>query len=894
MESLVKSVISCLNRYATTNDAGIAGTLKKYLSNIVLMLFMALSTTAFSQEISPQMLKKIESLPRDKQAALAAQYGFDLDKPRLRKGDGTKTSDIALPGEPLEQPRGGDDREVDEYLLFQEKYAEFQESMIAKDEKPQRYGMALFDRDISTFAPTDDASVPDNYRLGAGDRLIIYLFGTENNQYDLQISRDGAIALPKLGPIRLAGLTFEDARHAIQERVSEQLLGAEVTVSMGRLRAINVFMAGEVAVPGAYSVSALTTVTQALFQAGGVSEIGSLRNIQVKRRGRVAASFDAYSLLMKGDASGDSRLQSGDVVFVPPYDGIVTIHGAVKRPMIYEFKIPETVMDSVKMAGGFNEDAYAAGISVISKAVNRALPEVVNIDLSMSGKESTMLKNGDLVSVPVSTTNLKNAVTIKGAVVRPGIYGWIEGQRISDLLGSVDGDLKNYADLGYCLIVRQKNQRLDIEVLQIDLASAIINKGSDEDIETQPRDKVVVFGLANVTDLSSLQSDETEDMQPSLEQLLPDRFDKEETTELEDEVAAVQRDVLLAPIIDKLQSQARAGEPVQTASISGAVKSPGTFPVTNDFDAVKLIAAAGGLEDRVYMKAAELRSLYLGSDDEVLSRYVDLDLKQKSDRSLSIKSRDHLHIRAIPRWNPREKVVVEGEVKFPGIYRIQKGETLANVIRRAGGLTEDAFALGTVFTRESIAELETLRAREFAQSIIRDFAASQLTKEEKQIDIKEITSVADKLDEFVGAGRLLIDVDAALAGDRLANIRLEDGDKLIVPPRTSTVTVVGEIRRPGTHSFQQDLDLNDYVGLSAGMTARADDKELYIVKADGSVLRQKGSWVRFTADVALDPGDTIVVPIDSDYTNNIKLWREITQIVFNSTAGLASIAAATR
>ena len=194
--------------------------------------------------------------------------------------------------------------------------------------------------------------------------------------------------------------------------------------------------------------------------------------------------------------------------------------------MIYEFKIPETVADSVKMAGGFNEDAYAAGISVISKAVNRALPEVINIDLSMSGKESTMLKNGDLVSVPVSTTNLKNAVTIEGAVVRPGVYGWIEGQRISDLLRSVDGDLKNYADLGYCLIVRQKNQRLDIEVLQIDLASAIINKGSDDDIETQPRDKVVVFGIANVTDLSSLQSDETEDMQLSLDELLSDRFEK--------------------------------------------------------------------------------------------------------------------------------------------------------------------------------------------------------------------------------------------------------------------------------------------------------------------------------------------------------------------------------
>ena len=362
--------------------SGLHGHPKGIYTALVSRSLWRFRAAAFSQEISPQMLEKFESLPRDQQAALAAQYGLDLDELRLRKGDGTKTSDIALPGEPLGQSLAGDDRKVDEYLLFQEKYAEFQESMIAEDQKPQRYGMALFDRDISTFAPTDDASVPDNYRLGTGDRLIIYLFGTENNQYDLQISRDGAIALPKLGPIRLAGLTFEDARHAIHERVSEQLLGAEVTVSMGRLRAINVFMAGEVAVPGAYSVSALTTVTQALFQAGGVSEIGSLRNIQVKRRGRVAVTFDAYSLLIKGDASGDSRLQSGDVVFVPPYDGVVTVHGAVKRPMIYEFKVPETVMDSIKMAGGFHEDAYAAGVSVVSKAINQALPEVINIDLS--------------------------------------------------------------------------------------------------------------------------------------------------------------------------------------------------------------------------------------------------------------------------------------------------------------------------------------------------------------------------------------------------------------------------------------------------------------------------------------------------------------------------------
>ena len=190
--------------------------------------------------------------------------------------------------------------------------------------------MSLFDREVSTFAPTDDASVPDNYRLGAGDNLVIQLFGKDNEQYDCSQSKWN-INFPKLGPITLAGLTFENARELILSRVADQLIGVQATISMGRLRAINVFMAGEVAVPGAYSVSALTTITQALFQAGGISDIGSLRAIQVKRDGISVATFDAYQLLLQGDASADVRLQSGDVVFVPPYRGLVSVDGAVNR-----------------------------------------------------------------------------------------------------------------------------------------------------------------------------------------------------------------------------------------------------------------------------------------------------------------------------------------------------------------------------------------------------------------------------------------------------------------------------------------------------------------------------------------------------------------------------------
>ena len=870
-----------------------------WLTKSLVLVSMMSSIQVSSQSISPELLAEIETLPRSEQVVLAQRYGFDLDKVLGGERDKASGQEIGVPGQVLEAISDKDDeleREQREYELFQEAFAEFQQNQQEKDTALKRYGVALFDREVSTFAPTDDATVPGDYRLGAGDHLTIDLFGTENNHYDLQVTRDGEINIPKLGPILVAGLTFEDAREFIRSRVAEELLGAQASVSMGRLRAINIFLAGEVAVPGAYSVSALTTISQALFQVGGISDIGSLRNIQVKRHGKVAQIFDTYSLLLQGDSSNDIRLRSGDVVFVPPYSGAVTVTGAVKRPMIYEYIQGESIRDAITMAGELTPDAYPSGISVVSKALGKSLPEVKNIDLDLATSASYPLQDGDLITVPISTDNLKNAVTIEGAVVRPGIYGWVEGQRISDLLSSVDGDLKIYADLGYGLIVRQKNQRLDIEVLQVDLAAAILNKGSSEDVLTKPRDKILVFGLAKVTDLSSVDSETALDqMQISSEDGMLD-LEEEELSDIEKEVASVQRDVLLAPVISKLQSQARAGEPVKTASISGAVKSPGIFPVTTNFTVKKLIAAAGGLEDRVYMDSAELRSLFANPDNEILSRYTEIDLSAETDEraATKVESRDHLHVRAVARWNPDESVVLSGEIRFPGTYRIQKGESLSNVLNRAGGLTEDAFPIGTVFTRESIAKMETQRAREFAQSIIRDFAASQLTKEDKDIDIIEVSSVAEKLDEFTGSGRLLVDIEAAISGDQLADIRLEDGDNIIIPQRVSTVTVVGEIRRPGTHSYQKDLDLNDYIGLSAGMTARADNKELYIVRADGSVLRPESSWVRYTAEASLRPGDTIVVPIDSDYTNNIKLWREITQIVFNSTSGLAAIAAATR
>ena len=880
MSIFYKSGSSDLNfSSASQVRANVLSALKACL-NAVLLMSALLSAGVSAQAITPQMMQMLQTMPRAQQEALAQQYGVDLDQilGGVGGGMGGVAADIALPGEKLGQSSLLDtgNNSSQNYLLFQQRFAAFEKALLKEKEEMKRYGVSLFDKEVSTFAPTDDASVPDNYRLGAGDQLAIQLFGSESDQYDLQITRDGQISFPKLGPITVAGLTYEDARELIQSRVKDQIIGAQATISMGRLRAINIFMAGEVAVPGAYSVSALTTITQALFQAGGIGDIGSLRNIQVKRNGLTVETFDVYQLLLKGDASGDVRLQSGDVVFVPPYAGIVDVEGAVKRPMIYEFIDGESVADAVAMAGGLNQDAYSAAIAVVSKAIGKSLPGAKNIDLTQAERVSTGLRDGDKIRVPQSTENLENAVTLKGAVVRPGVYGWVVGQRISDILSSIPSDLKPYADLDYALVVRQKNAQLDIEVMQINLSSALNGEGSQDNILTRPRDQIIVFSQASVTDITTVDIAETE---------------------TETEIISSQRLALLRPIIEKLKSQARSGEPVQTISISGAVKSPGDYPLSRDDTVATLIAAGGGLQDSVYLDSAELRRLYLGQSNEILSRYIDLNLTTElmSSSGTVLQSRDHLYVRALPDWNPTNAVTVEGEVLFPGSYRIRKNETMTDVIERAGGLTASAFYEGAVFTRESVAEQEGLRSKEFAESIIRDFASSQLTKEDNTIGIDEIKAIADILEKFEGAGRLLVDVGAAMSGDSVANITLEDGDALTIPPRVSTVTVVGEIRRPGTHSFQAGLDLEDYLGLSAGLTARADDKELYIVRADGSVLRPTKSWMLFAGgNTSLNPGDTIVVPINAGYTDNLTLWREITQTIFNTTAGFASMIAVTK
>ena len=859
------------------------GFITSLIGTLLLALTVLGSTELAAQSISPQIVERLKTLPASQRNALLKQYGIDPSSLPGINNTALPERTLGAPGQPLERLN---DETEQSFAFLEPQPSEEPVEEVAPEDK--RFGLDLFRSDQSQFSLTDDSPVPDDYIIGIGDELQIYLLGKESATYTLPVERDGQIVVPGLIAVPIAGLRYEDARRFLIEQIESSKIGVNVSVTLARLRAVSVYVAGEVERPGTYSVSALTSATQLLFQVGGVSDIGSLRNIQINRSGKKIATLDLYDLLLRGDASSDVRLQSGDVVFIPPYRKEIKLYGAVKRPARYELIEGETLSDLIAMAGGVSADAYLRKISLV-----RSDPELGRTVTELSLSEaSPVLRDGDEIQVREQTTELSNGIEVDGAVVRPGYYGWTQGLRVSDLLGNLERDYLKVADLNYAMIVRTVNRLRDIRVLPFKPIDAISSPGSEADPELRPQDRVLVFRLPAVE--FELQSEglDTELELLSLSEAELRKREKEKA-EHEAEQRIGDRTLLLEPVIEKLRDQASPENPMSIASISGAVRVPGEYPLVANSDIADLIAAAGGLRDQAYLDAAELRRLRVAAGGGLSFSYESIDLRSPQElNGKLLSSRDHLTVRAIPDWNPTATVTISGEVRFPGAYRLERGERLADLIRRAGGFSDNAFPEGAMLTRESVALNERDRARDLAATIRQSVAASLLTEEVQGVSLAEISELTNELTNFEGQGRLLIDLPAAMGGDALANVRLLDGDELIIPQNLSNVTVVGEVKRQGTHSFQEGFDINDYLGLSAGLTARADADGLYVVRANGSVEVLEQSLWRFTKrNIDLRPGDTIVVPVNSRYKESLVAWREITQIIYQGAVSIAAVVA---
>lgn len=903
----------------------------------VLVLFCLLEgllfSLAFGQTPTAQQIEQFKRLTPQQQQILAQQMGVDLQTiQRQLQSRGNATT-----SQPEQQtsvyPRGTQFDQFGNPVQFNEPIDRFLE--IEKQEiKP--FGYDLFSGAPSTFAPTFDAPVPSNYILGPGDTIELQLYGKENYNYTLVIDREGKLAIPSLQPIKLAGLTFAEAKNFVASQIKQNMLGVESHLSMGELRSMRIFVLGEAYKPGSYTVSSLTTMTQALFLSGGVSDIASLRNIQLKRAGKTIQTLDLYDLLNKGDTSSDALLQPGDVVFIPTLKETIAVKGKVRRPAIYELKGSTTFESAIELAGGYATGAFDSLINV-QRIVDGSVSQMT---ISDSQKKQTV-KNGDVIEVSGVSDTVDQAITFVGAVARPGNFQWREGVSLDDFITDKNKDLLAETDLSYALVLRNYRTGENLGVMQFS-PSKLLKGDEQHNLQLSKEDIVVFFSQIETKELGkqsieelALTKDELEDLEKEswkkrIEQrlfwqqigfeTLPEEqqvalqsgevvpaanrpiinltdLEKEALSKLKN-ATEFSRKRLLAPIIENLRIHASFDKPLKIVEISGSVRYPGLYPLPDNGSLADIFTAAGGLSESAYAHQSELTRYSANSsgDLQVQNMTFEPEAIVSGEKVIKLQSRDRINVYRNPEWQEQLQVTLKGEVYFPGSYTIKRGETLSSVIARAGGLTEFADPYASIFLRESLKAQEAQNLRRLTEELRKEMASEGLRSKSGSgslVSYSEVQKLLQDLTDVQAVGRLVIDLPRILAESNVQDFPLEDGDTLVVPGVNKTVNVIGEVYVPTSHLYDDTLDFEEYIGLSGGFKNFAAEERAYIIKANGSVIvpnRNNSYWYHSPEnDISISPGDTIVVPYDSGYVDDLTLWTSASQIAYQLAVTIAAL-----
>jgi protein involved in polysaccharide export with SLBB domain len=479
---------------------------------------------------------------------------------------------------------------------------------------------------------------------------------------------------------------------------------------------------------------------------------------------------------------------------------------------------------------------------------------------------------------------------------------------VSDLLRSVDEDLLAETDLSTGLVVRRTGKGLEIEVLGLNLGDAVTNSGGESDLNLRPRDEVLVFALPYLNDSyqdlleakedtgsNASASNELSEFDLVFEQGNDKEQKEEEEEEGEKEKRFEDRSDLVEEVVFRLQAQAKGPASTKVVEISGDVRLPGQYPLLADRGLDTLISLAGGYENSAYLEAAEVTRLAFTTEGGVRVSTFQTPLSRGLVRdSFELEPLDRVRISQIPNWSYGDSVEFTGAVTFPGTYPIQPGEKLSSVLARAGGVVENGFPQGAFLVKVEAQKRERAQIERLIASIQRNALAQSQTREEEdrvspanaQTDIQFLESVL----ESDVSGRVVIDLEAIIAGDESADIQLAAGDSLFIPETNNTISVIGEVRQPGAFKYDNQLSVTSYIDFAAGTTVRADDKEIYVVRANGSVERIKvrAPLLSFTATSTsqLRPGDTIIVPVDEEYQPVLARYKEISTVVFQSIASL--------
>ena len=695
--------------------------------------------------------------------------------------------------------------------------------------KVKQFGYDFFPSRTPGFTPLADATVGPDYIIGPGDGFTISIWGRIEGTFSVEVDRNGGIILPKVGVIKVWGLTFSELKKTIHKRFSEYYTHFQMNITMDRLRTIRIYVVGEANKPGSYMISSVSTVYSALISAGGPSKKGTMRSIQLIRNGNVIKTIDLYDFLLKGNKSQDERLQSGDTIFIPVIGSVVGIIGNVKRPAIYEMKKPMKLEEVIGLAGGITFLGYLQRVQ-IERIEAHQKKVIADLDISESLKDewpqlSTPLQDGDLVKIFPILPTTHSIVYLEGHVKRPGGYEFKEGMKLLDIVKSFD-ELLPEPYLDYADIIRLVPPDFHPETISFNL-EGLLKGDLSQNIELKEHDTVTVYSRNSFIE---------------------------------------------SPRV----------------TISGEVQRPGKYQLVENMKVKELIYIAGNLKRSAYLPEAEITRL-IKTKRGVKSKIINIDLgealKEDPKHNIPLKEDDYLFVRQIPEWYTDKTVILRGEVKFPGVYSFSKGEMLSSVLERAGGFTKHAYLKGVFFTRRSVKKIQEERINGFIDRLEEGILRAQTRLTEATIAEAEAKGLEQSLAakrELLrktrtsqATGRVVITLDSLdkFKGSKY-DLKLEDVDKLTIPPIPGIVNILGSVYNPTSIVYTIGKKVGFYLNKVGGPTPDAEEEEIYIVRADGTVISktQKGtsgiSWDsegrRWIASgfmsTLLNPGDTILVP----------------------------------
>ena len=705
----------------------------------------------------------------------------------------------------------------------------------ASTEHLKRFGSDVF-LDRSPEAPSRlgangvgtmlDVPIGPDYVVGPGDALIVNMWGGISQSLTRVIDREGKVMLPEAGDVQVGGMSLEQAQAAITHALQQQFRNAQVTVSLARLRSIRVYVVGDVQRPGAYDVSSLSSPLSALYAAGGPTATGSLRTLRHYRGRELVGQVDLYDFLLHGIRSGDDRLQGGDTLLVPPAGPQVAIAGAVRRPAIYELKDEKNLSQLLDDAGGATV-AAALGHITVERIDAHQHRETTTLDLhpaddpagdppgDSSGASADLrhftVQDGDRIEVAPIVPWSERVVYLEGHVVRPGRTAYHDGMHLSDVLHSYRDLLPEPADRGE--IVRLAPPDLHPEAIEFQVPDALM--GNDNPA-LEPFDTIRIFG----------------------------RYEAD------------------APQV----------------TVNGEVLRPGAYPLAAGMTAADLVRMAGGFKRDADVDDADLMSYHVENGTQVAGirtsiRIGDAVLKRDRRRDLLLHPGDVLTIHQITGWaDIGATITIEGEVSHPGVYGFREGEHLSDVLRRAGGLRDTAYPEGAVLTRTEVRDLEEKSRAELIRQIEANSAAARLSPsvggKDQQGTLELIQAqerqVLSELRSEPPSGRMVIHISGSIESwaGTAADIEVRQGDVLRIPKRPGFVLVSGQVYNASAITYSPGKSAGWYLSRAGGATSAANRKEVFIIRANGSVVgRRSEAWYgRGVLAAELQPGDVVVVP----------------------------------